>query len=86
MQAIMDAYWGIAMLTWARREELLMMMAKATLPFPMKPANLLIGLRIVPPRFLKLWTMMILLQASTANTAVLVSLVSNSSLALFVVV
>jgi hypothetical protein len=85
--AFFHMYGGVVMLTWARREESLKMMAEATLPFPMKPANLLIGSKIVPPRFvLKLWTMMILLLASAANAAVLVSLVSNVSLALFVVV
>jgi hypothetical protein len=74
------------MSTWARREESSTKTAKATLQFPIKPANLLIGSRIVPPRFLKLWTKTILLLASTANTAVLVSLLSNANLALFVVV
>ena len=81
---MMDAYGGITMLMLARREESSTTTAEAMLPFPMKPANLLIGSRIVPPRFLKLWMMMILLLVSTANTAVLVSLVSNASLALFV--
>jgi hypothetical protein len=85
-QAMMDAYRGVTMLTWARREEFLRTTAKATLPFPLKPANLLIGSRIIPPRFLKLWTKVILLLASAANTAMLVSLVSKASLVLFAVV
>ncbi len=80
----MDAYGGITKSAWARSKvTLITMVADATLPLLMKPANLLVGSRIVPQKFLKLWRMMILFLASTANTAVLASLVNNASLALF---
>ncbi len=40
----------------AKSDALSKMMAKATRPVPIRHANLFIGLKMIPPRFLKLWS------------------------------
>ncbi len=39
---MVDTYRGVAKSVWARSKVLLIMMANATLPLPMKPADLLV--------------------------------------------
>ncbi len=73
-QLMIVTYVGVVMLSGSKRDVFLTMTAEATRPDPMRHANLLVGLRRVPPRFLKLCITTTLLFASTAITARVLSL------------
>ncbi len=68
-QLMIVMYVGVVMSSGSKRNVLSTMTAEATRPDPMRHANLLVGLRRVPARFLKLCITTTLLFALTAVTA-----------------
>ncbi len=75
MHAMMDTYVGLVTSQVASRVVSSTMMADVTWPVPIRQAYVVVGLRRVPPRFLKLWRIMTFLFASNARTAMVASLV-----------
>ncbi len=84
-QLMIAAYVGAVISSRSKKDALSTMTTEAMHPDPMRHANLLVGWRRVPPRFLKLCMTTTLLSLLTATTARVSSLEIVASLALLVI-